>query len=270
MAMTDARSRALVETDRLWGLDAVPFKPGVIEARSTAANDRSEEPRKTETTQRPATTPPSPPNDPAPVNVLEAAVSPGLPSVEENLEAIRAHHAEHCPLCREAAGARNIVFGEGAPRAELAFVGEAPGEQEDRTGRPFVGRAGELLDRMIAALDLSRDAVWVSNVVKTRPPENRTPRPDEAAVCGRWLASELVVIRPRAVIALGGTPAKHLLGTSTGITRLRGIWGACRVGDLDIPVMPTFHPAFVLRQYTPEVRGAVWQDLQAAWERASS
>jgi DNA polymerase len=184
------------------------------------------------------------------------------------LAGIRDHHATHCPLCRSAGTARSIVFGEGNPDADLVFVGEAPGEQEDRDGRPFVGPAGALLDKMIAALGLSRDEVYVTNVVKTRPLENRTPRPDEAAVCGRWLANELLSVRPKAIVALGGTPAKHLLATTSGITRLRGIWGSCRIHDVDLPVMPTFHPAFVLRQYTTEVRSAVWQDLQEAKARA--
>jgi uracil-DNA glycosylase family 4 len=272
--MTDAASdharrlaAALVETDLLLGIDAVPLADTPSEPEAAA-----------EASPAPPTT--SRNTEPQPGRPIDTATRSTTPAAElrvavadreiagddptARLAAIRDHHADGCPLCAAAASSRSIVFGEGDPDADLVFVGEAPGEQEDLAGRPFVGPAGELLDKMIAALGLRREDVYITNTVKTRPFENRTPRPDEAASCGPWLANELLVVRPRAIVALGGTPAKHLLQTTTGITRLRGIWGACRIDGTEIPVMPTFHPAFVLRQYTPEVRAAVWQDLQAA------
>ncbi len=271
---------ALVETDLLLGLDAVP-----VDATAEAEANESIAPATAGTAppaaraERPAPiaeprppTPSSASPSPPPTKITVATeLRSALPRDDkaggtstDRLAAIREHHAAHCPLCAAGDRTRSIVFGEGDSQASLVFVGEAPGEQEDLAGRPFVGPAGELLDKMIKALGLEREQVYVTNVVKTRPFENRTPRPDEAAACGPWLADELLAIRPKAIVALGGTPAKHLLQTVTGITRLRGVWGACRIGDAEFPVMPTFHPAFVLRQYTPEVRSAVWQDLQAA------
>lgn len=160
-----------------------------------------------------------------------------------------------------------IVFGEGNPEAALMFVGEAPGADEDRTGRPFVGRAGEKLEEMLAAIGLSRSEVYIANVVKVRPPENRTPLPDEIARCGPWLRRQIRIIRPRVLVALGSPAAKFLLDTDEGITRLRGRWGRYVDGSIDIPVMPTFHPAYVLRNYTIETRKAVWSDLRAAKAR---
>ncbi len=281
---------ALVETDLLLGVDAVPVADlrdgSPIETASPtpptpapsptppARSTASTPPKMTSdatTSVRPTSPPPTPTTRATLTSSLELAMRPEDVvghDPAQRLAAIREHHATHCPLCRAGEDARSIVFGEGDPHADLVFVGEAPGEQEDREGRPFVGEAGELLDKMITALGLTRDQVYITNVVKTRPLENRTPRPDEAAVCGTWLANELLAIGPKAIVALGGTPAKHLLQTTTGITRLRGVWGACRVGEADLPVMPTFHPAFVLQQYTPEVRSAVWQDLQEARARA--
>lgn len=257
---------------------ATPVEIDIAAARSTEATPATTQTPEAASPVTPASTAGSSESD-GRSNASDASriidLEPAVPldripgrTEEAQLQWIREHHAEHCPQCGSATDARNIVFGEGDPRADLVFVGEAPGEREDLEGRPFVGPAGELLDKMIAALGLERSQVWITNVVKTRPARNRTPRPDEAAACGPWLASELAVVRPRAIVALGGTPAKHLLATETGITRLRGIWAGCRVGDLEIPVMPTFHPAFVLRQYTTEVRAAVWEDLQAAHARA--
>ena len=177
-------------------------------------------------------------------------------------------HAADCAHCRHATGHRNLVFGEGPEDAKLMFVGEAPGAEEDRLGRPFVGRAGELLDRMISALALRREDVYIANVLKARPPDNRTPTPEETATCGPWLERQIDLVHPKAIVTLGAVPTKYLLGVTEGITRARGTWGTYPGSHGDIPVMPTFHPAYVLRQYTPEVRGAVWNDLQDAKARA--
>jgi DNA polymerase len=168
-----------------------------------------------------------------------------------------------CLACPLGGHRLRFVFGEGNPRAGLLFIGEGPGRDEDLQGRPFVGRAGELLDRMLAAIGLERSQVYIANVVKCRPPDNRTPTPPEAQRCLPYLRRQIELIRPRVIVTLGNTPLRELLGVQTGITRIRGQWQ--RLDMLGgIPVMPTFHPAYVLRQYTQEVRRAVWNDLLAA------
>ena len=157
-----------------------------------------------------------------------------------------------------------FVFGEGDPQARLLFIGEGPGRDEDLKGRPFVGKAGELLDKMIGALGLKREETYIANVVKCRPPDNRTPTPDEARACLGYLHRQIELIRPAVIVTLGATPLREFVGVSEGLTRVRGQWKRVQVGDREIPVMPTFHPAYVLRQYTQDVRRAVWEDLQAA------
>jgi DNA polymerase len=145
------------------------------------------------------------------------------------------------------------------------FVGEGPGEQEDLRGVPFVGRAGELLTGMIEkGLGLARSEVYICNIVKCRPPGNRTPLPDEVATCRPFLDGQIDAVRPRVIVALGKPATSLLLGRDVAITKVRGTWHAYR----GIPVMPTFHPAFVLRQYTPENRRLVWEDLKAALARS--
>jgi DNA polymerase len=163
-----------------------------------------------------------------------------------------------CDRCRElAAGRTHTVPGQGNPYTKLVFVGEGPGEEEDRQGLAFVGRAGELLTKMIVAIGLTREQVFICNIVKCRPPNNRTPMPDEEANCMPYLARQLEIIRPRVICALGGTAAKWLLQTSDGITRLRGRFYPYRGAQL----MPTFHPAYVLRNYTSDTRKKVYDDL---------
>jgi DNA polymerase len=137
------------------------------------------------------------------------------------------------------------------------FIGEGPGEEEDLQGLPFVGPAGQLLDRMIGAMKLERDAVYVCNIVKCRPPKNRKPELDEMQRCMPYLDQQIAVLEPKVIVALGATAVQGLLGTSEGITRLRGQWKLYRGRT---PVMPTFHPAFLLRQ--PGSKREVWQDLQ--------
>jgi DNA polymerase len=180
------------------------------------------------------------------------------------LEAVREALGE-CTRCRLSQGRNRIVFGDGNPDADLMFVGEGPGAEEDRRGLPFVGRAGELLTSMIEkGLGISRSEVYICNIVKCRPPENRTPQPDEAATCRPFLDGQIAAVRPRVIVALGRPAASLLLGHDVAISKVRGVWHEYR----GIPLMPTFHPAFVLRQYTPETRRAVWSDLKAALARA--
>jgi uracil-DNA glycosylase family 4 len=167
---------------------------------------------------------------------------------------------KRCKLCEKRT---NIVFGVGNPHAKLMFVGEGPGADEDAQGEPFVGRAGQKLNEMIQAIGLTRKDVYIANVVKCRPPGNRDPEPDEVATCSPFLFRQIDSIQPKAIVALGSPATKTLLQTKAGITSLRGRWGSFR----GIPVMPTFHPAFLLRQYTVENRQAVFADLKAARAR---
>ena len=180
------------------------------------------------------------------------------PSLDRLLACVQGCRA--CPLggCRI-----KFVFGEGSPGARMMFIGEGPGRDEDLQGRPFVGRAGELLDKMITAIGLQRQDVYITNIVKCRPPDNRTPTPQEAQRCLPYVRRQIELIRPGVIVTLGATPLRELVGVSAGITRIRGQWQ--RLDMLGgIPVMPTFHPAYVLRQYTQDVRRAVWEDLKAA------
>jgi DNA polymerase len=186
------------------------------------------------------------------------AAATTLPELEQ---AIRG-----CLACPLGPNRLKFVFGEGDPRARLMFVGEGPGRDEDLQGRPFVGKAGELLDKMIGAIGLKREETYIANVVKCRPPDNRTPSPDEARTCLGYLRRQIELIQPAVIVTLGATPLRELVGVSEGITKVRGQWKRVRIGDRDIPVMPTFHPAYVLRQYTQDVRRAVWEDLKAAKE----
>ena len=169
-----------------------------------------------------------------------------------------------CTRCRLHQGRTNIVFGVGDPRARLVFVGEGPGADEDAQGIPFVGRAGQLLTQMIdntakgEGIPIKRKDVYICNVVKCRPPGNRAPEPDEMETCGQFLERQLEAIRPKAICVLGGTAAKYLLKTRQGITRLRGEWQDWR----GIPVMPTFHPSFLLRPYNQEKKREAWEDLK--------
>jgi uracil-DNA glycosylase family 4 len=208
-----------------------------------------------------------------------------LDSLAERAEALatlQERHAQECPHCTVATSHTNLVFGEGSPVARLMFVGEAPGETEDQLGRPFVGKAGQKLDEMIKAMGMARTDVYIANVLKSRPPENRTPLQHEVDACGPYLVEQLRIIRPAVVVSLGGPATKLLLATELGITRLRGVWAAFRMSlaasdeasapeDLiEVPVMPTFHPAYLLRNYTAETRRQVWTDLQAALAKLRS
>jgi DNA polymerase len=171
-----------------------------------------------------------------------------------------------CLACPLGLGRLKFVFGEGNPQAKLLFVGEGPGRDEDMQGRPFVGKAGELLDKMIGAIGMKREESYIANIVKCRPPDNRTPTPEEARSCLGYLLRQIELIQPVVIVTLGATPLRELMGVSEGITKVRGQWRRVKVGDREIPVMPTFHPAYVLRQYTQDVRRAVWEDLKAAKE----
>jgi DNA polymerase len=200
--------------------------------------------------------------DAAPAATAAAASPAPSATPRPELSAIREELGD-CRRCKLCEGRTHIVFGVGDPRAKLMFVGEGPGADEDAQGEPFVGRAGQKLNEMIRAIGLDRKDVYIANVVKCRPPNNRDPEPDEVATCSPFLFRQIEAIAPRVIVALGSPATKTLLKTKVGITALRGKWGDFR----GIPVMPTFHPAFLLRAYTLENRQAVFDDLKAARAR---
>lgn len=186
-----------------------------------------------------------------------AAAEPGAVQADPRaaLQEIEAELAG-CTRCKLHTGRRTVVCGEGNPRARLVFVGEAPGREEDERGVPFIGEAGQLLTRIIAAIGLQRGDVYITNIVKCRPPQNRDPEEDEVRTCIPFLHRQLQVIQPRIVCALGRHAAQALLGTGEGITRLRGRFH--RLGDM--LVMPTYHPSYLLR--TPARKRETWIDMQ--------
>jgi DNA polymerase len=189
---------------------------------------------------------------PAPEPTLSAETSAGELSA---LEAVRAELGD-CRRCSLGSLRRRLVFGEGNPHAELVFVGEAPGADEDAQGRPFVGRAGQLLTRIIAAMGLKREEVYICNILKCRPPGNRNPQPEEIAACEPFLIRQIEAIRPRVLCALGGFAAHTLLKSEAPITVLRGRFQAYQ----GIPLMPTYHPAYLLRN--SGAKKQVWEDVQ--------
>jgi|GEM_PF-293382 len=186
-------------------------------------------------------------------------LSPDLEDGSSPEEALRriADEVAACTRCPELAASRTkTVPGQGSPYARLVFVGEGPGADEDVQGLAFVGRAGQLLTKMIEGIGMTRDEVFIANVIKCRPPGNRNPLPEEEANCAPYLARQLEVLRPKVIVALGGVAAKFLLQTSDGITRLRGRFYPYKGAQL----MPTFHPAYLLRN--PHDKGKVWDDMK--------
>lgn len=192
---------------------------------------------------------------PAAPKIAGNALSSDLPSLARLVAS-----CESCRLCKTR---KQTVFADGSPDAKIMFVGEAPGADEDAQGVPFVGRAGQLLTRMIEdGMGLPRKSVYIANVLKCRPPDNRNPEPDEIASCRGYLEAQIDLVRPAVLVALGKFAAQFLLETEEGIMRLRGKWGTYR----GIPVMPTFHPSFLLRQ--PAQKKEAWEDLLKALARA--
>jgi uracil-DNA glycosylase family 4 len=185
--------------------------------------------------------------------ITEVARESGSP--RESLEAIRAELGD-CTRCKLHTGRTNIVYGEGNPNASLMFAGEGPGADEDASGRPFVGAAGQLLDRIIESIGFRREDVYIANVVKCRPPGNRAPERDESSTCEPFLHRQILAVAPKIIVALGNTPVQSLLGFKGGITKLRGQFFEFR----GIPVMPTFHPAYLLRD--PSKKREVWEDVK--------
>jgi DNA polymerase len=188
---------------------------------------------------------------------------PSLAPERDTLENILADIGD-CKRCRLCEGRHNIVFGSGNEHSALVFVGEGPGAEEDEQGLPFVGRAGQLLTQMIdntatkEGIPIHRSDVYICNVVKCRPPDNRTPLPEEMEICGQFLFRQLLAIKPKAICVLGATAMKALLNIKEGITRSRGKWHKWH----DIPVMVTYHPSYLLRQYNQTAKREAWEDLK--------
>ncbi len=212
-------------------------------------------------------TDPRPPAEATPINISAPPPAQSNDTVEslntddiatraaESLDDIRAEMGD-CQRCLLGRTRTKLVFGEGNSRATLMFVGEGPGADEDQTGRPFVGKAGQLLDKMIGAMGLLRTDVYIANIVKSRPPGNRDPQPDEVAACLPFLLRQIQAIQPQVIVTLGKPAARHLLGLEGAISKYRGTWQS-----LDgIAVMPTWHPAYLLRN--PAAKADAWADLQ--------
>lgn len=232
---------------------------GATEAMLDAPFDRYEAPKEAPKARKAAAASAQPvPAQPAP-QMDPVAEAEAAAKGAQSLEALQAAMAnfEHCDLKR---GARNLVFADGNPAARVMIIGEAPGREEDREGKPFVGRAGQLLNRMLAAIDMGRAepeaeaAVYITNVLPWRPPQNRDPRPEEIAMLRPFLARHVELIAPQLIVLMGNISCDAVLGRR-GITRLRGQWQEA----FDTPVLPMFHPAYLLRQ--PHAKREAWADL---------
>jgi uracil-DNA glycosylase family 4 len=201
----------------------------------------------------------APPGDTAVIVAAPAGADPSVPRAPaaESLAALATHIGPACTRCKlHTLGRRQVVFGVGNPSAALMFVGEAPGEDEDRQGEPFVGRAGQLLTKIIEAIGLTRQQVYIANVIKCRPPGNRNPEADEVATCEPFLFEQIAAIQPKVVVALGKFAAQSLLRSTEPITKLRGRVFEFRGASL----IPTFHPAYLLRN--PPAKREVWEDMK--------
>lgn len=271
--------RQTLQTERMFGIDAVPLGDAVAEDEESAAPASRPAPP-ARTTPPPRDVPqrnvpsrnegmevkrPAAPDDPKP-SVSRKGEKLTRAEKQQRLQTLDEGQVRGCKKCGLCESRTNTVFGEGDPGAKLLFIGEGPGQNEDEQGRPFIGRAGELLDRMIVAMGLSREKIYIANVVKCRPPNNRAPTPAEADACADYLKEQIETIQPQVIVTLGGPAMKRILNLKQGITSVRGTWHD--VTDYATPtgkpirVMPTFHPAYLLRSYTKENRAKVWSDLQ--------
>lgn len=194
---------------------------------------------------------------------LPDGLQPSARNTPETLEGL-ATFLKDCSRCPLSERRKNVVFGEGSQSARLLFVGEGPGAEEDRSGRPFVGQAGRLLDGMIGAIGLERRQVYIANVVKCRPPGNRDPAPEEMAECCSFLHQQIELIQPDVIVALGRIASRHLTGSNGSMGSMRGRWGQY----CGIALMPTYHPAYLLR--SPLEKGKAWNDLKMVAEKLGS
>lgn len=251
LARVAASLRAYLEVQQDSGATGIPRAPRVKAPTATATTP----PIPTATATTPATTPPTAPTPTTtatPTATVDRATR--LPVLAAEVAA--------CTKCGLSATRTKTVFSRGNPDAALCFVGEAPGADEDAQGVPFVGRAGQLLDKMITAMGLSpQKDVYVCNILKCRPPENRRPTPDETEACFPYLHEQLALVKPKVIVTLGNTAAAALLNTKLGITKLRGQWKLYKGTTL---VMPTYHPSYLLRPSAQQVEAKrqAWEDLQ--------
>jgi DNA polymerase len=276
------RLRLWLRSEKALGLPSVPrpaqspepsasFRQTGPDADTPAEYDSEELTVPPPPPEAPVVLPPTSPSAPRPVVVQpQALFSPAAdqPSFDapllspdekrSRLAALDDKEVRGCTKCRLCETRTQTVFGEGDADAKVFFIGEGPGENEDLTGRPFVGRAGEMLNKWIAAMGLKREQVYIANIVKCRPPGNRVPAPDEVATCTPYLQRQLEIIRPKVIVTLGLPSAKYMLQSNLSMGRLRGNWHEWR----GIKLMPTFHPAYVLRSYNEQTRAAVWSDLK--------
>jgi uracil-DNA glycosylase family 4 len=250
--------RAHLEYQRALGVKSVELPQG----------DRTDQSR-SPSAVKPAPSPVAPPSKAGTAPALSSSPLEGEDKrrgggvVEQpmTLEAIREEIGD-CTRCKLHTGRKNIVFGEGNPKAVIVFVGEGPGFEEDQQGRPFVGEAGQLLTDIIEkGMKIKRAEVYICNIVKCRPPGNRNPEPDEVESCIGFVKKQIRSINPKVIITLGNVPTQNLLGTKQGITKIRGTWQTYE----GIPVMPTFHPAYLLR--SPGEKGKVWSDIKLVLEK---
>jgi uracil-DNA glycosylase len=250
-----------------WALDDVPHDRFGESRQANARRVASEvaEPRRADAARRPAgegarrSAPVTP--RAAPVAPLEAAeTARALAASARTLEELRAV-LDAFDGCALKATASRLVFADGNPEGGLMLVGEAPGGDEDRQGKPFVGRAGRLLDKMLLAIGLDRRHVYIANIIAWRPPGNRTPTPQEAAICLPFIQRQIELAAPRLLVTLGGPSTQALLGVKEGILKMRGRWATCGIGERAIPTMPTLHPAYLLRE--PAKKRLAWRDLLA-------
>jgi DNA polymerase len=258
------RLRLALRAERAFGLKSIPVSAEQAEPQCADESDRPPAPEPAEAVVVKPTTLKTPQSTALFVPDADSPSfnAPPLSSEEKRrrLIALDENEVRGCTKCRLCEKRTNTVFGDGTHDARLFFIGEGPGENEDLQGKPFVGRAGELLNKWIAAMGLQRAQVYIANIVKCRPPGNREPAPDEVATCTPYLQRQLEIIRPQVIITLGRPSAQYMLQSKLSMGKLRGQWHAWR----GIKLMPTYHPAYVLRQYTYETRAAVWSDLQKA------
>jgi len=276
------------ETARLLGVDFVPMYRVTDDAPLETAPPRADldaiQPE--DQAAEPIEVPPTRPSVSMASNRSAAAKPAPTPQVIESkplgpppvgaadkqaaLDELRARYESDAPHKNFVTAFTNIVWGDGDPNARLLFIGEAPGEEEDKAGKPFVGRSGQLLNKMIEAMGLSRETVYICNVLKTRPLNNATPTPAEILACAPYLHEQVAIINPEAIVTLGLPAAKAVLRCDNNVAMgaLRSKWAALNLpGGRQVPVMPTYHPAFLLRSYTPENRAKVWSDLKMVMDR---
>ncbi|MBL4702720.1 MAG: uracil-DNA glycosylase [Phycisphaeraceae bacterium] len=292
--MDSARAQRILRqhllTDHLFGVNIVPTSGSSVTSASVALESQSSDAPPDSLSQHPreffhlqAASPVVVPHDLthagesiwSKITIPNAAGNASLNTDEKQqlLDQINQLEVTSCQQCDLCQARTQTVFGEGSAKADLMFIGEGPGRDEDQQGRPIVGKPGDLLGKMIVAMGFKPEEVYIANVVKCRPPNNRTPTLSQVQACGGYLLRQIAIIQPKVIVTLGGPAANLLLDTTEGITKIRGNWhsfDALKPQGPSIDVMPTFHPNYLLRSYTKDNREKVWKDLQAVITRLQS